>query len=171
MIEATWPTGSPRWLLAECSAAELALEIAVDHVVQQRALSRAGHAGDRGERAERNVDVDVAQIVQRGARAPGAIAVRPAGARSGTAIRFSPAEVLAGERVAALRHRSGVDDVAALLAAPGAQLHHEIGLPDGAQVVLHDEHGVARVAQPPEQRRAGGRCPGGAVRSDGSSST
>jgi hypothetical protein len=41
--------------------------------------------------------------------------------------------------------------VAALLAARRSQLHHVIGRRHRVQVVLDDEHRVARVAQPEQQ--------------------
>ena len=41
----------------------LGLERLVDHVVDERRFSRAGHAGDRNEQAQRNHQVDALQIV------------------------------------------------------------------------------------------------------------
>ena len=138
--------------LGRMAAMELALEIAVDHVVEERALSRARHTGDGGERRQGNVHVHVGEIVQRGATHP-----QPVGARrppcAGYADALLAREILTGERVAGLRDRAGVNDVAATLSRAGAELDHEIGLADGAQIMLDHEHGVSCVAKTPEQRQ------------------
>ena len=44
-----------------------ALQRRVDHVVHERALARAADAGDAGQHAERDLDVDVLEVVLRGA--------------------------------------------------------------------------------------------------------
>ena len=51
-------------MLARCSCAG---ELVVEHVFDQRALAAAADAGDGGERAERNCDVDVLEVVVAGA--------------------------------------------------------------------------------------------------------
>ena len=50
-----------------------------DRAVDQRALAGAGHAGDDDEHAERDVDVDVAQVVRRRRRGSRHV---PAGVRT-----------------------------------------------------------------------------------------
>ncbi len=47
--------------------------------------------------------------------------------------------------------RAGVDDAAAVLPRPGADVHHVVRGPDGLLVVLHHDHRVAEVAQPLER--------------------
>jgi hypothetical protein len=47
--------------------AALGLEILVEHIVDERALAGAGDAGDAGEKAERETDVDLAEVVLGGA--------------------------------------------------------------------------------------------------------
>src|SRR5205823_362310 len=44
-------------------AVQLGLQGAEQHVVDERALSRAGHARDGGDRPERNAHVDVLEVV------------------------------------------------------------------------------------------------------------
>ena len=50
------------------------------------------------------------------------------------------------------RDRPGVHHAPAAVARAGAELEHEVRLPDGGEVVLDDDDGVAGVAQPAEQR-------------------
>ena len=50
------------------------------------------------------------------------------------------------------RHRPGEHELPALLAAAGPELHHVVGGADRVEIVLDDEHRVAAVAQPVEQR-------------------
>ena len=76
------------------------------------------------------------------------------GRRAGTAISRLPEEKLA-------RHRAGHaldllrlpfgDDVAAVLTCAGAHVDEPVGRPHHLLVVLHDEHGVAEIAQPLER--------------------
>ena len=59
----------------------------------------------------------------------------------------------AGERVAgASATGPACTTLPAVLAGAGTELEHEVGLPDRGEVVLDDDHGVAEVAQPAEQR-------------------
>ena len=154
-------------------AVDLARQRLVERVDQQRRLAAAGHAGDAGEQAERNLGGDVLQIVaagvdhlQRAAR----VLRPPLGDRH----HQLAGEVFAGERARlgdqvvdlALRH-----DVAAVDAGAGADVEHVVGLADGVLVVLDHDHGVAEVAQALAAFRAAARCRAGAGRCDGSSST
>jgi hypothetical protein len=131
-------------------AAQLALEIPVDHVVEQRALARAAHARDGGERAERNVHVHPAEVVQLGPAHPEP--ERSGGpAKAGDGDPLLAGEILAGERLRRLGHRSGVHHPAAALARARAELEHEVGLLHRGEIVLHHHHRVPGVAQPAEQ--------------------
>ncbi len=137
--------------LGRVPAVEAGLEMAVDHIVEQRALSRAGHAGHRRQCAERNVDVHVSKVVEGGAAHP-----EPLGSGRASRARYGDSlfagEVPAGQGVSGARDRPGVNHASAVLARSGSQLEHEVGLADRAEVVLDHEHGVARVAKPPEER-------------------
>jgi hypothetical protein len=69
-------------------AVELVGEHGVEDVVDERGLARAAHAGDRDEAAEREVDVDVAQVVL--AR-PTTVSLRPSVDRRRWRARDRPA--------------------------------------------------------------------------------
>ena len=135
-------------------AVELAGQRPVEDLRHERALATARHAGDRHERAERDAQVEVAQVVLPGAAhdeglavalaAPGRDRHRPLAPQEGTG--DGP-----GLREDHLERSVG-DDLAAVLARPGADVHDPVRGPDGLLVVLHDEHRVAQVAQPGEGR-------------------
>jgi hypothetical protein len=124
----------------------------VEDVVDQRGLSGAADAGDRGEDPERQLDVDALEVVL---RRPGDlhVAARHASLRR----HLDPAD--AGEELARQRlghrldlgRRARRHDVAAVLAGPRAHVEQVVRRPHRALVVLHDEHGVAEVAQPLER--------------------
>ena len=132
-------------------AVQAGLEVAVDHVVEQRALAGAAHARDRGQGAERDVGVHALEVVQGGAANPEPARSRRA-ARAGHGDALLAGEVLAGERGARRLDRAGVHHTAAAIARAGSELEHEIGLPDGGQVVLDDDDRVAGVAEAAQQR-------------------
>ena len=125
----------------------------VEHLVDQRRLARARHAGDAAEHAERHLDVDVLEVVLRRA-ADLDVARRRAPLRRHLD-RARAGQVLAGQR---LRHRLDVgrralrDDVAAVLAGARAHVDQVVGRAHRALVVLDHEHRVAELAQPLERR-------------------
>jgi hypothetical protein len=133
------------------AAVQLLLERAVQHVVHERALPRAAHAGHHGERAERHADVGALEVVlaRAGERDPPRPQPAPLGGeRHGALAR----EVLAGERaLGGAADRAGEHQLAPLLAAPRADLDHVVGHLDRLGVVLDDEHRVAGVAQAAQQ--------------------
>ncbi len=107
------------------------------------------HPGDRGEAAERELDVDALQVVLAGPphdeRLVGRLAAQR-GDRDGALAR----QVLPGDR--GLRpeqplHRALVDDAAPVLAGAGTDVDHVVADPDGVLVVLDDQHRVAEVAE------------------------
>ena len=126
----------------------------VEDVVDQRGLAGAGHAGDRGEHAERERDVDVLEVVLAGAldgELPLLVALAALGGD-----RDAPAagQVGAGQRLLAgqqVLHGAGDDDLAAVLARAGADVDHPVGGVDGVLVVLDDDQRVAQVAQPDQR--------------------
>ena len=122
----------------------------VQDVVDQGGLARPRHAGDGDEAAQRDVDVDVGEVVLPGAP-DGEPVVSGNPAAFGHRDRLAARQVLAGERPLVLQqigHRAGVDHGAAVLAGAGADVHHVVGHPHGLLVVLHHQHGVAQVAHP-----------------------
>ena len=150
-MDATRPTASPEMRFRGVPSAQLALQVPIDHVVQQRALSGAGYARDGRERAERYVHVHAAEVVQLGAahlephRSGG-----PARARHRDPLL--PCQILPRERVRRRRDRSGVHHATASITGARPQLQHEVGLLYRREVVLDDDDRVAAVAQAAEQR-------------------
>ena len=118
--------------------------------MDQRALAGAGDAGDDDEHAERDVDVDVLQVVRRRAAD-----LQRAGRRPHRRLERGPVvEVAAGERCrwpAAPRRCPRSTTVAAGRAGAGAEVDDVVGDRDHLRLVLDDEHGVALVAQPQQQ--------------------
>ena len=118
--------------------------------MDQRALARAGHAGDDDEHAERDVDVDVLQVV--GASAPRTSSA-PDGVRTDA---FSAARSSRWRPVIVSLARSpstvpSKHDLAAAGAGARAEVDDVVGDRDRLRLVLDDEHGVALVAQLQQQ--------------------
>ena len=74
-------------------------------VVDQRTLARAGHAGHADEHAERDLDVDVLEIVVRRAEDAQPAVPRSDDAAGGVSIRNSPARYLPGHALRSPRPR------------------------------------------------------------------
>ena len=117
--------------------------------MHERALAGAGDAGDHHEHAERDVDVDVLQVVRRGATDLQRAGRRPHRLLEGGAV----VEMTAGDGVAGAKALDGalVADGAAGLAGTGAEVDDVVGDRDRLRLVLDDEHRVALVPQPHEQ--------------------
>src|SRR4029079_10549210 len=99
------------------------LERPKEHVVNQRALTRARHAGHGGHRAERNLDVNALEIVF--ARSG---ECDPPGPEPAPRLRnrdlARAGDVSAGERTLGdARDRSGEDELATAIAARRSELH------------------------------------------------
>src|SRR5687767_2036834 len=128
-------------------------ETAVQDVVHERALPRAGDARHRDEDAERHADVDVLQVVLARPFHHELLALRPA------AVARHRDAPLAGEELAGdglrlgedLAERPFRDHVAAVLTRARADVDDPVRAADGLLVVLDDDHGVADVAHA-EQR-------------------
>ena len=133
---------------------QLAGQGPVEDVRDERALAAARDAGDRGERPERDLDVDAPEVVLAGAPDDELLAVALAPLRRD---RHGP---LAAQERAGDRARLGEDglerpvgdDLAAVLPRPGPDVDDPVGRPDRLLVVLDDEDGVAEVAQPGQRR-------------------
>ena len=131
-------------------AVELAREGAIEHLRHERALAAPRDAGDRDERPERDIEVDVAQVVLPGAPDPKPLATAL------SALRRDRDGSFAAEEGAGHRSRLGEqqlertvgDDLAAVLTGPRADVDDPVGGPDGLLVVLDHEDRVAEVAQP-----------------------
>ncbi len=113
--------------------------------MHQGALARAGDAGDGHEHAERQVDVDAAQVVVGGAAHP-----QPPGRgahlllEDGAVVQVPPGQRAAGAQPG---DGAGEADGAAGRARAGPEVDDVVGELDERRLVLDDEHGVALVAQ------------------------
>ena len=130
--------------------AEGARQAGQDHVLHQRRLAAARHAGQADEAAERNLDVDVLQIVGRRAldHEPGRTGRdRPwRGGRDGPPAR----QIVTGQGPGAgdLAGRAVIDDLAAALARRRAHVDDPVGRMHDLGIVLDDDQRVTGVAQP-----------------------
>ncbi len=113
------------------------------------ALPRTGNAGNDGERAQRNLQGHILQVVLGGARH-----LQLASARMASLGRhrdgLAPRKVVSCERTVRGHHllrRAGGDDLPTMLARTRSHVHHEIGRADGVLVMLHHDDGIAQVAQ------------------------
>ncbi len=123
----------------------LAGELFIEDLVDEARFAGAGHAGHAGKGAERELDVDVAQVIFRRAEDfQGFSVARPP--------LFGQGDLLcAGQILARDGARGGNDivdgargdDLAAVHARAGADVDDEVGGAHGILVMLDDEHGVA----------------------------
>ena len=138
-------------LLGRMLAGELRLERAHEHIVHERALAAARHSRHGRHRIQRQAQVHALEVVlpRAGEHEP---LWADAAARLGNRDLARTGDVFAGEwTLRHARHRPGEHQLAALLAAVRAELHHVVRRLDGVEVVLDDEHRVAAVAQAQEQ--------------------
>ena len=128
--------------------AEGASHAAQQDVMHQRGLAGAGDARDARPGAQRQPDVEVAQVVGTSAvdREPVAVVQRPPGHDAGARLGEVPPGDRRGMRGESGRRRDG-DDPAALHAGARTQVDDQVGAADRGLVVLDDQHGVAAVAQ------------------------
>src|SRR5438876_100273 len=124
-------------------------ERAEEYVVDKSGFAGAADTGDNGERVQRNHEVDILEVVHRGAKdAEKFSAGLMADVRNGNA-EFA-AEVFSGERLLIVEHVSvsaGEEEFAAEFACARAKIDDVAGGFDGVRVVFDDEDGVAKVAQ------------------------
>ncbi len=134
-------------------AVELAGQVRVQDVVDQRRLAGAGHARDGREHSQRERDVDVLEVVLPGTvhrEQPGRVVRAP---DVGHRDRLLAGQVQAGLRLGVgeqLLQGAAVHDLAAVLTCAGADVDDPVGGLDGVLVVLDDDECVAHVAQPDE---------------------
>ena len=121
-----------------------------DRAVDQRALAGAGDAGDDDEHAERDVDVDVLQVV-RGRAADlqrARSASRTAGLSAARSSRWRPVRVPLARSPSTVPSKQTVPPARA---GAGAEVDDVVGDRDRLRLVLDDEHRVALVPQPQQQ--------------------
>src|SRR5262249_48352716 len=138
-------------------------QAAVEYIVDEARLPGARDAGDGDEARERDVHVEVSEIVggrptdteRQGRDAPPPLFGQRDGATAGG--------ILGGERAARLaegRDRAGEQHLAAALSRPGTEVDDVIrGADDGGVVLDHDDR-VALVAQAVEQTHESFGVPG-----------
>ena len=131
------------------AAVQVAIERLDQDVADQRTFARAGNAGDADQRPERNLDVDVLQVVVPGAANAERFVADGRGA-AGTAIVSSPERYwpvrLRGSRAIAVGRTHG-HDLAAAHAGARAEVDDVVGRAHRVFVVLDHDHRVALVAQ------------------------
>ena len=123
-----------------------------DDLVHERRLAGARDAGHADELADRELDVDLLQVVLRGAldEERAAVLVAPLGHRDLARAR----EELPRDRLPVpldLPRRAFRHDLAAVQAGAGPHVDEPVGAAHHLLVVLDDEHRVADVAQPLER--------------------
>ena len=142
-------TGPPRRLI------ELLGHAAVEHVLHQRALPRSGDAGDADELPQRDLHVDILQVVL--ARADHADELSaPLSALSGDGDEARAGQVLSGDRIRIcgdLLRRPCGDDLPPVRSGSRSEVDDVVALPHRLLVVLDDDHRVPQVAQPLQRRQ------------------
>jgi len=122
----------------------------VERVVDQRRLAGTGNAGDAGEQADRQLQLDFLEVVAGGADDLQRLLPVELAALAGDGNLAPAGEVVAGHRGRVafdlLRCAFG-DDGAAMHAGAGADVDDVVGAADGVLVVLDDDHRIADVAQ------------------------
>ena len=136
----------------DARAVEPVRERLEDDLVHERRLAGAGDAGHADELPDRELDVDVLEVVLRRAahREHAAVVVAPLG--HGDLARAR--EELARDRLLValdLRGRPFGDDLAAVQARARPHVDEPVGAAHHLLVVLDDDDGVADVAQPLER--------------------
>ena len=122
-----------------------------EDAVDQRALSRTAHAGDRDQRAQGQLDVDLLEVVLGGPADPDPPLRGPSLRRHldrPTAADIGPGDAL--HALADLGGGTAVDHATAEMPRPRAEVDHVIGGLDRVLVVLDDEDRIAEVAEPLE---------------------
>jgi len=113
--------------------------------VHQRTLPRAGHTGDDHQHPERDVDVDVMEVVR-----GGAADLHLAGGPADRVLEGSPVgEMAAGDGAAGSKalDRAFEADRSTGRSGAGAEVDDVVRDLDGLRLMLHDENGVALVPQ------------------------
>ena len=137
---------------ADPGVVETAGELFVDDLVDQRGLAGAGDAGDAGQGAERDLNVDALQIVLAAAEDAKLLPVSAASGR-GDQNALLPAQILTRDG-SGLGHQvldaALGNDLTAVDACAGTDVHHVIRGADRILVMLHHDQRIAQIAQTAE---------------------
>src|ERR1700682_2240937 len=128
---------------------EVLRQAAIQNVAHQRALARAADAGDTDQLAQREIHIDVLQVVLGGATHNDHLAVTLA-APPRQRDRSLTAKKRARDRLGRFQdvvERPGGDNVSAVLAGSRSDVDDEVGRPHRLFVVLDHDHRVADVSQ------------------------
>ena len=143
------------------SAVEFTRERVVERLIDKRRFSRAAHAGHGDERAERDIQRDVLEVVPRRAAEDERFAV-PLPAGGGDCDTPFPPKILGGvrdrlEAVAVHRNRvvagfehlrtAGGDEISAVLPRTGSEVDDVVGALDHLLVVFDDDDRIPQVAE------------------------
>ena len=135
-------------------AIEMPGERLVEDIGDERGLARAGDAGDRHEKAERQVDREVLEVVGGSADDAEPVPWRRLAPAAGNRHPQLTPEVAAGERVGVAEDvvdGSLGDDLAAESARARTEVDDVVGGLDGFGVVLDDDDRVAEIAKPSQR--------------------
>jgi hypothetical protein len=117
--------------------------------MNQRGLAGAGDAGDADQQAERNLDIDAAEIVDACTAENNFLAAGFTPAR-GYRNRERAGEIASGERVGIvfdLLHGACSQQLAAVFAGAGPQVHQVVRRAQHVRVMFDDQDSVAEIAQ------------------------
>ena len=121
----------------------------IQNLVDQGGFSAAGHAGDADQLSQRNLHIDIFQVVFRGAPDHEALsAAFPAPFRHRD--KAFPAEILAGHGFRTgtdILDRPGRHHIAAVYPGARADVNHIVRGAHGVLVVLHHNQGVAQIPE------------------------
>ena len=130
-------------------AVQLGRKALIQDLVDERGLARAGHAGHAGERAQRDGEIRVLEVVDRAALDGQLFAVAlPSDIRHRDAL--APGQVLSSDRLLTFQqilHLALEYHLAPVAARARADIHDVVGCQHGVLVVLDHDQGVAQVAQ------------------------
>jgi hypothetical protein len=122
----------------------------VERLDHQRRLAAAGNAGDAGKRSERDLEIDVLQVVGAGADHLDRLALATLAPAGRDRDLPHAGQVLAGDALGVAHHfgrRADGDDLAAMDAGARSHVDQIVGRADRVLVVLDDDHRVAEVAE------------------------
>ena len=136
-------------------AVQLRCQLFVQDFVDERGLARTRNTGHTGQRAERNREIRVLEVVYRTALDRDALAVAFA-PDFGHRNEFFARKVLSGDGFVAfeqLVYRALEHDLAAVAARARTDIHNVVSYKHGVLVVLDHDERVAEVTQPPQGRK------------------
>ena len=136
-------------------AVQLSGQLLIQDLIDKRGLARTRNTRDTGQRAERNREIRVLEVVHRAALDGQRFAVALA-PNFGHRNEFFARKVLSGDRFLAfeqLVYRALEHDLAAVAARARADIHNVVSCKHGVLVVLDHDERVAEVAQPPQGRK------------------